>query len=123
MSLAKKKGYFELVQLLGGDPAEVEPAFAKAAPAKGLTYSQVVATYPAGVKPCTTAVDVIGVSPAGQWQTLGVVEHRSHQPLLQFYGTHVTLKVPATAGGVPYPAGTLLTVDKDQKWVAVTSWD
>ena len=63
------------------------------------------------------------VSPTGQWQTFGVVEHRAHQPLLQYYGTHVTLKVPATVGGVQHPAGTLLTVDKDQNWIAVTSWD
>lgn len=123
VALAKKEGYFEIVQRLGDDPADVEPAFAKAAPAKGLTYSRVVATYPAGVKPCTTVVDVTSASPTCQWQTLGIVEHRNHQPLLHYYGTHVRLKVPARVGGVTHPAGTLLTLDEDQSWVAVTSWD
>ena len=35
----------------------------------------------------------------------------------------MTLKVPVTAGGIQYEAGTLLTVDKDGRWIAVKSWD
>ena len=90
---------------------------------KSATYSQVVATYPAGAQRCGTVIDVTSVSPTGAWQTLGIVDYRTHKPQFQCLGTRVTLKVPVTAGGIQYEAGTLLTVDKDGRWIAVKSWD
>lgn len=90
---------------------------------KSATYSQVVATYPAGAQQCGTNIDVTSVSPTGAWQTFGVVDYRNHEPQFQCLGTRVTLKVPVTVGGIQYDAGTLLTVDKNGRWVAVKSWD
>jgi hypothetical protein len=95
----------------------------KAASTRNATYSQVVATYPADARKCETSIDVTGVSPTGEWQTLGIVDYRNHLPQLQCLGTKVTLTVPATVGGMRYGAGTKLTVDKDLKWIAVESWD
>jgi ankyrin repeat protein len=90
---------------------------------KNVTYSQVLATYPADAQKCGTFIDVTGVSPTGQWQTMGAVDYRKGQPQLQCLGTRVTLKVSAAVGGVQYDAGTMLTVDKDQRWIAVKSWE
>ena len=90
---------------------------------RSMTYSQVVATYPAGAQQCSTWVTVTAVSPSGQWTTAGIVAHRNGKPQLQCLGTKVTLKVPAVASGIQYDAGTLLTVDKDGRWISVTSWD
>ena len=90
---------------------------------RSATYSEVVATYPANAQRCSTWITVTAVSPSGQWSTAGIVEHRKGQPQLQCLGTKVTLAVPAVAGGVQYDAGTLLTVDKNGRWVAVKSWD
>ena len=90
---------------------------------KRVTYSQVLASYPAEAKQCGTWIDVTGVSPSGGWQTMGIVDYRNFQPQLQCFGTRVTLKISLAVGGVHYDAGTKLTVDKDLKWIAVESWD
>lgn len=90
---------------------------------RSATYPQVVATYPADALRCSTWIDVTAVSTTGQWSTAGIVDYRQGKPQLQCLGTKVTLKVPAVLGGVQYDAGTLLTVDKDGRWIAVKSWD
>lgn len=90
---------------------------------KRVTYSQVLASYPSEAKQCGTRIDVTGVSPSGEWRTMGIVDYVNFKPQLQCLGTRVTLKISLAVGGVQYDAGTLLTVDKDQKWIAVTSWD
>ena len=90
---------------------------------KRVTYSQVLASYPAEAKQCGTWIDVTGVSPSGEWRTMGIVDYVNFKPQLQCLGTRVTLKISLAVGGVQYDAGTMLTVDKDQKWIAVTSWD
>jgi hypothetical protein len=123
LSLARKKGYYEITRLLGGDEVVPGGDEGDAAIPKRLTYSAVVATYPPGATRCGTMIDVISVTPTGGWETLGIVDYRSHVPQLQCLGTRVTFKVPADAGGVRYEAGTKLTVDKDLRWVVVESWD
>jgi hypothetical protein len=39
------------------------------------------------------------------------------------YGTKITVVQTVTIDGVVYEPGTLLTVDENVEWIAVSSWD
>jgi ankyrin repeat protein len=118
LSLARKKGYGEIIKLLGGEPEGKGMQAAFDIP----TYSRVLKTYPKDARICTTDISVESVTD-GQWTTLGIVEYYKHEKQQKCYGIKVVLKVPVTIDGVVYKAGTKLTVDKDLRWTEVASWD
>jgi hypothetical protein len=84
----------------------------------------VLETYPAGADLCKTKTEVIEVLADGKWS----VKIPAGTPLLrgsdgnlvlvfplECYGVQVTLNVPVTIQGKTYPAGTKLTLDKDNQ--------
>ncbi len=105
------------------------------------TYPEVIKTYPKDVQPCKTDVSVerVGVRGIGGsqlytvpntwpvdedgWTVIGTVEFREGKHLIKWYGAKVTLNVSAVLEGKNYKPGTKLTVDKDLKWIEVSSWD
>lgn len=105
------------------------------------TYSQILKTYPAGVELTCTDAEVAEVTADGTWTfTAGLICPGKSQLTVQAggkftvgeqmlnaswksYGVKLTIITTVTIEGVTYQPGTLLTVDKDQKWVVVSSWD
>lgn len=109
------------------------PAFPK--------YSEILKTYPAGVALSCTKAEVSEVTADGQWTFTGGLVCPGQSQLTvesggkfttgelffgrpwKSYGVKLTLKNSVTIDGKTYPAGTLLTVDKDLNWVQVSGWD
>jgi hypothetical protein len=87
------------------------------------TYSEVLKTYPEGVKLCKTEASVTSIS-GDLWRYEGtIVEVINGKMAFHCYGTKITLEVPASINGITYQAGTKFTVDKDMNWIEVSSWD
>ena len=87
------------------------------------TYSQVLATYPAGTKKCGTDVDITGVDGDKLQLSIRSLSIQAGGLTIKCFGTKVTMKVEAELGGTTYKAGTLLTLDKDGNWIEVSSWE
>jgi len=91
------------------------------------SYSQVVHTYPPGIKLCTSEAEVADVS-GTQWllripEGSKGIEIKNSIPQIQCFGTKITLRIEVSVNGQVYPPGSKLTVDKDLKWIAVSSWE
>lgn len=86
------------------------------------TYLQVVGDYPADADLCSTDADVEGGDDNGL-SLSGTISMRNGQFTYQCYGTKLTIKEEITLEGKTYKPGALLTVDKDLKWIEVSSWD
>lgn len=86
------------------------------------TYSQILNTYPADADLCGTDADVTGGDDNGLTLS-GAITMRNSQFVYQCYGAKLTTKVEITLEGKTYKPGTKLTVDKDLKWIEVSSWD
>jgi hypothetical protein len=88
------------------------------------TYSQILETYPAGTEICQTEAHVTNVT-NGVWELVNIKAiHVSNKGIVtQCYGTKITLDEPVTLDGKTFEAGSNLTVDKDLKWIQVSSWD
>ena len=86
------------------------------------TYSQVLRTYPANTNLCRTDADITGGDDNGL-DLRGTISMRNNQFVYQCYGTKLTVTVTVTLEGKTYKPGTKLTVDKNLKWVEVSSWD
>jgi hypothetical protein len=84
------------------------------------TYSEVLATYPDGVKLCETVANITEVGPDGEPSGFEGIFYGFD---FKCYGIKLTAKVPVTIGGVTYPVGTKITVDRDQNYIVVSSWD
>jgi len=82
------------------------------------TYSQVIATYPAGSSLCKNVADVTEVGPDGQPYSFNGTFFSWD---MKCYGIKLTAKVPVTINGIVYPVGTFLTVDKDKNYIVVSS--
>lgn len=88
------------------------------------SYSDVIATYPKGVRLCTTEASIEDAREGNLLvkATGGGVEIRDSEILLKYYGTRTTVTSPVTLDGKHYKPGTKLTVNKDLEWVQVSSW-
>jgi len=91
-------------------------------PANAPTYSEVLKTYPAGVRLCETVATVEGIGESG-WLLNGEVDYREGKPLVRYYGAKITLGVAVEINGKTFQPGAKLTVDKDSNWIEVKSWD
>lgn len=89
------------------------------------TYSDVVASYPADADLCNTDATLVGETADGwRFGGGGTLSIRNGAYTYHCYGAKITLDIATTwDDGVAYPAGTLLTVDADLNWIAVSSWD
>jgi hypothetical protein len=90
-------------------------------PAGKPTYSQVLQTYPEDVYLCSTVATVEEVN--GEIVVKGDIDIFDGKQRVRWYGTKVTAETAVTVEGVTFPAGALLTVDKDLNWIEVSSWD
>jgi len=89
---------------------------------KSLTYSQVLKTYPADAKLCNTTGDIMGGNDQGI--TVGgggSISIGKGQIEYQCSGTKLTVKMKVTLEGKTYKPGTKMTVDKNLKWIEVSS--
>jgi hypothetical protein len=105
------------------------------------SYTDIINTYPAGAELSCTDAQLSEVSPDGGWSftgglvcpgrsqltvspgntfTFGEDEPGSGEPLKK-YGAKITIMETVTIKGKTYPAGSMLTVDKDLNWVQVAS--
>lgn len=92
------------------------------------TYSEVLKTYPSGVRLCKTNAHVVASSDSGWSLRVGPtsaekIEMYNFKLQVQCYGTKITLDIPITIDGQTYKAGAKLTVDKNLNWIEVSSWD
>ena len=87
------------------------------------TYSQVVAAYPPGTETCNSVVDITGMNGDKLNVTIHTLSIYKGQISIRCPGTKVTLLADVTLDGVNYEAGTLLTVDENNDWIVVSSWD
>ena len=108
------------------------------------TYSEIVSTYPPGVKfSCTDAevsyITSDGITLDGIWVfASGLICDGKSQikvdpggtypisetqtALWKSYGVKITVMDTVTINGKVYQPGSLLTVDKDLNWIQVSSW-
>ena len=87
------------------------------------TYSDVLKTYPAGTDLCSTDAQIsvasdgsLALSGSASYSDAGGIQY-------QCYGTKITIVGTVTLDDVFYDDGTKLTVDKDLKWIQVSSWE
>jgi hypothetical protein len=50
-------------------------------------------------------------------------ERAGNDPAIKCFGSRIVVTQPITLEGTKYPRGALLTVDKDNNWVLIRSWD
>jgi hypothetical protein len=86
------------------------------------TYSQIIKTYPDNTKLCITDIHVVREINDSQIELSGTAEIRGGSEIIQCYGAKVTLDISTKWGEIIYPAGTMLTVDKNLDWIEVSSW-
>jgi hypothetical protein len=90
------------------------------------SYSEVISTYPSDAELNGTVAQVSKVSADGKWTFAGGSQLNScgANPFpWKCYGAKFTLVGDnITIDGITYPAGTMLTVDKDLNWIQVSSW-
>jgi hypothetical protein len=86
------------------------------------TYSEVLATYPAGTELCVTDAQLTA-HPDGSVELSGTIWFSYGKFVYQCYGTKVTIRDRSTLDGKIYEPGTKLTVDKDLNWIEVSSWE
>ena len=84
------------------------------------TYSDVLATYPSGASLCKTVADITATGTNGEPSSFDGTFYGFD---FKCYGIKLTAKVPITIGGVSYPVGTMITVDKDKNYIVVSGWD
>jgi hypothetical protein len=87
------------------------------------SYSDVLATYPAGTNLCGSDVDIIGMDGDKLQLTIRMLAMVNGDFTIRCYGTKVTATVGVTLDGEFYEAGSLLTVDADLNWIRVSGWD
>ena len=122
--------------------ATFTPALPTPTPTPALpTYSEILKTYPVGVEMTCTDAEVSELTVDGDWTFTGglicpgksqftvqaggkfTVSEQMMNASWKSYGVKLTIKQAVTIDGVTYEPGTKLTVDKDLKWVVVSSWD
>jgi len=97
-------------------------------PPKLPTYTEVLKTFPRDHKICRTVVYlqdvassnilVLSVDPKGS----DPFQRGGKDPTIRCVGTQVMVTKDVTLDGKRYKRGARLTVDKDKKWVEVSSW-
>jgi len=88
------------------------------------TYEEVVKSYPDGVPLCETEADIVGGN--DQQLSLGdgfIAINDEGEQRYQCYGTRLTVRKKVTLKGKTYLPGSMLTVDKDLYWIAVSGWE
>jgi hypothetical protein len=100
------------------------------------TYASVIANNPDGYMVSATTATVMSKSDGtvtiaansilAIYSAMHCVRGSGNYVLMnsvECFGSKITVGEPnLTIGGVTYPAGTLLTLDKDLKWIQVPSW-
>jgi hypothetical protein len=84
------------------------------------TYSEVVATYPAGVDKCDS---VANLTAKGYEVTGGGIQMRNSEIVMPCYGAKITVTQSTSIKGKTYKVGTKLTVDAKMNLTPVSSWD
>lgn len=87
------------------------------------SYSQVVATYPAGTSLCETDATIEAVGADGSWLLNGRIAFENSRQQIRCFGTKIRVNTPVDIDGVHYESGSFLTVNKDLEWVQVSAWD
>jgi hypothetical protein len=86
------------------------------------TYNEVISTYP-NASLCHTEAQIVAQDADGNVSLSGKISFSDAAGMIyQCYGTKILVGVPVVLDGVSYPQATLLTVDKNKKWIAVSSW-
>lgn len=87
------------------------------------TYSDVLNTYPEGVRLCITKANLDAIDTSGNWRMSGSIEIINDKPQIKCYGTKITVNISAKIEGRIYEPETKLTVDENLDWFIVSSWD
>jgi hypothetical protein len=104
------------------------------------TYSEIISTYPPGIKFSCTDAEVSYISSDGIWVFASGIICSSDKSKIRIapggtypisetktaywksYGVKITVMETVTINKKIYQPGSLLTVDKDLNWIQVSSW-
>jgi len=85
------------------------------------TYSEVIGTYPPGVRLTSTIAEINGYD-SGQFMLGGEIEIYNSRMQVFEYGTKLTVNVMFTMDNVTYNPGDKLTVDRNKDLIKLRSW-
>ena len=112
MAILRRNGFF--VALFG--------LILTACASQPTTYSQVLAAFPASIRPCAADVTLREIVD-GNWLIEGRWVVQNGVQTYECPGAKLMLNVEATINGNSYDVGTLLVMDHKNEWIKVISFD